>query len=120
VVALLAKTKPPKEPSESRALTTRPAADLAPRMMFGDVQEPLGTVLRLAVLGFGFGGWVAMAGIRFSLAIVIGIATALTFPVKKARTALGGVRGELDEMLAEGQGGFTDLMRAAKARRKRR
>jgi serine/threonine protein kinase len=123
VVALLAKTKPPVEKhdaKESRALTTRQAADLAPRMMFGDIQEPLGTVLRLAVLGFGVGGWVAMAGIRLSLAILIGIATALTFPVKRARTALGGVRGELDEMLAEGQGGFTDLMRAAKARRKRR
>jgi hypothetical protein len=51
---------------------------------------------------------------------VIGIATALTFPIKKARTTLGGVRGELDEMLAEGQGGFTDLMRAAKARRNRK
>jgi serine/threonine protein kinase len=124
VVALLAKTKPPKERAvdskESRALATRPAAEIAPRMMFGDIQEPLGTVLRLAVLGFGLGGWVAMAGVRLSLAIVIGIATALTFPIKKARTTLGGVRGELDEMLAEGQGGFTDLMRAAKARRTRR
>ncbi|MFN0252949.1 MAG: serine/threonine-protein kinase [Kofleriaceae bacterium] len=122
VVALLARTKPPKENAvdESRSLVTRPAADLAPRMMFGDIQEPLGTVLRLAVLGFGVGGWVAMAGVRLSLAIVIGIATALTFPIKKARTSLGSVRGELDEMLSEGQGGFTDLMRAAKARRTRK
>ncbi len=120
VVALLARTKPPKETKDSRALTKQPAAELAPRMMFGDIQEPLGTVLRLAVLGFGFGGWVAMASLRLSLAIVIGIAAALTFPVKKARATLGGVRSELDEMLAEGQGGFTDLMRAAKARRRRR
>ncbi len=126
VVALLAKTKLPREDRsdrperEERALTTRPAADLAPRMMFSDIQEPLGTVLRLAVLGFGLGGWVAMAGIRLSLAIVIGIATVLTFPVKKVRTTLGGVRSELDEMLVEGQGGFSDLMRAAKARRNRK
>ncbi len=123
VVALLAKTKLPREERserDERALTTRPATDLAPRMMFSDIQEPLGTVLRLAVLGFGFGGWVAMAGIRLSLALVIGIATMLTFPVKKARTTLGGVRSELDEMLVEGQGGFSDLMRAAKARRNRK
>ena len=122
VVALLARTRPPKDEGdkETRALTKRASGELAPRMMFGDIQEPLGTVLRLGVLGFGFGGWAAMAGIRLALAIVIGIATLLTFPVKKARTTLGGVRTELDEMLAEGQGGFTDLMRAAKARRRRR
>jgi hypothetical protein len=122
VVSLLAKSKPPRESPDrdERALTKREAAEVAPRLMFADIQEPLGTVLRLAVLGFGFGGWVAMASIRLSLALVIGIATVLTLPSKKARTTLGGVRSELDEMLVEGQGGFTDLMRAAKARRRRR
>ncbi len=83
VVAMLARTRLPKEPDgrddrgarDSRALAKRPAVELAPRLMFADIQEPLATLLRLGVLGFGFGGWVAMAGIRFSLALVIGIAT---------------------------------------------
>jgi hypothetical protein len=84
--------------------------------MFGDVGEPLGTLLRLAVLGFGFGGWVGMAGVRLALGLVIGIATILAFP---ARTQIRGVSRELDSMLAEGQGGFGDLMRGAIARRAR-
>jgi serine/threonine protein kinase len=123
VVALLAKVKPPRPDRadrDERALAKRESAELAPRLMFADIQEPIATLLRFAVLGFGVGGWVAMASIRLSLAIVIGVATALTFPSKKVRGTLGGVRTELDEMLVEGQGGFTDLMRAAKARRRRR
>ena len=66
------------------------------------------------MLGFGAGGWLGMAGIRLSLAIAVGIFSILAFPARKKLT---GVSRELDSMLAEGQGGFTDMMRGAMARR---
>jgi serine/threonine protein kinase len=88
--------------------------ELAQRRMFSDVQEPLGTLLRLGVLGFGVGGWMGMAAIRLSLTLVIWTAAILAFPKRKK---IRGVGGELDEMLAEGQGGFTDMMKGAMARR---
>jgi hypothetical protein len=111
VVALLAKPKPPT--IEPRALTRQPPSALAPRKMFADIQEPLGTLLRLAVLGFGAGGWLGMAGVRLSFAILIGLFSVLAFPTRKKLTGVG---RELDSMLAEGQGGFTDMMRSAMAR----
>jgi hypothetical protein len=40
---------------------------------------------------------------------------ALAFP---ARKRVVGVGNELDAMLAEGQGGFTDMMKSAMARRR--
>jgi hypothetical protein len=82
--------------------------------MFSDVQEPLGTLLRIGVLGFGFGGWVGMAGIRLSLMLTVYIIAMLGFPKRKS---VLGVGHELDSMLAEGQGGFTDMMKGAMARR---
>jgi len=115
VVAMLARAKPARTSrEESRALVARSPQQLAPRQLFGDVQEPLGTLLRIAVLGFGAGGWIGMAGIRLSLAITVGIFSVLAFP---ARKKMVGVGRELDSMLAEGQGGFTDMMRGAMARR---
>jgi serine/threonine protein kinase len=121
VVALLAKSRPARSEldarGEPRALVARDAQDLAPRNLFADVQEPLGTLLRLGVLSFGAGGWIGMAGIRLSLAIVIYTFAALAFP---ARRKLVGVGHELDAMLAEGQGGFTDMMKSAMARRRPR
>ncbi len=119
VVALLAKTKMRPEAASrdarpGRALAKREPSALAHRHLFSDVQEPLGTLLRLCVLSFGASGWIGMAGIRLSLAIVIYTAAALAFP---ARRKLVGVGGEIDAMLAEGQGGFTDMMRGAMARR---
>jgi len=115
VVAMLARAKPARTArEESRALVAKSPQQLAPRQLFGDVQEPLGTLLRIAVLGFGAGGWIGMAGIRLSLAITVGIFSVLAFP---ARKKMVGVGRELDSMLAEGQGGFTDMMRGAMARR---
>jgi serine/threonine protein kinase len=115
VVAMLAKAKPARTSREqSRALVAQGPKQLAARQLFGDVQEPLGTLLRIAVLGFGAGGWLGMAGIRLSLAITVGIFSILAFPARKKLT---GVSRELDSMLAEGQGGFTDMMRGAMARR---
>ncbi|HEY0252481.1 MAG TPA: hypothetical protein VGC41_13190, partial [Kofleriaceae bacterium] len=112
---LLARAKPARTArEESRALLAPERKDLAPRQLFGDVQEPLGTLLRISVLGIGFGGWVGMAGIRLGLAITIGIASVLAFP---ARKRLVGVGRELDSMLSEGQGGFTDMMKGAMARK---
>ncbi len=115
VVALLAKSKsPPPFEAPRTSLARTGSSAVAPRRMFADVQEPLGTLLRLVVLGFGAGGWVGMAGVRLGLLITIGIVSILAFPVRRK---VGGVGKELDSMLSEGQGGFTDLMRAAMARR---
>jgi serine/threonine protein kinase len=123
VVALLAKAKPPPdlEPTGDRstALARSQNTKLAARRkMFSDVPEPLGTALRLGVLGFGFAGWTAMWGVRLSLTITITILGLLAFPAKPVRTRVVGVGKELDAMLTEGQGGFSDLMRGAMARRR--
>ncbi|HEX3759463.1 MAG TPA: serine/threonine-protein kinase [Kofleriaceae bacterium] len=118
VVALLAKSKARLEAdarADSRALVGRPPTELAPRQLFSDVQEPLGTLLRLGVLTFGAGGWIGMAGIRLSLAIVVYTFAVLAFP---ARRTLRGVGHELDAMLSEGQGGFSDIMKTAMARKR--
>jgi serine/threonine protein kinase len=121
VVALLARTRAPVTgdaagpAAGSRALAARGPGQLAPRKLFSDVQEPLGTLLRLGVLTFGAGGWVGMAGIRLSLVIIVYTFAALAFP---ARRRVVGVGRELDAMLAEGQGGFTEIMSSAMARRR--
>jgi len=119
VVALLAKGRPLRpesaRPTPSRALAPRQSTALAPRHLFSDVQEPIATLLRFGVLTFGAGGWLGMAGIRVSLAIVIYTFAALAFP---ARRKVVGVGYELDAMLAEGQGGFTDIIKSAMARRR--
>lgn len=114
VVALLAKARPPKQPSDAKALVRENDRAVAPRRMFGDIQEPLGTLLRIGVLGFGFGGWLGMAGIRVSLMIAIYLIAALGFSKRRRVLEVG---HELDAMLAEGQGGFTDMMKGAMARR---
>lgn len=118
VVALLARSKPAAAPARSSdALAPRPRGEIAPRHLFSDVQEPLGTLLRLGVLTFGAGGWIGMAGIRLSLALVVYTFAALAFP---ARRRVVGVGREIDAMMAEGQGGFTDIMKSAMARRRPR
>ena len=121
VVALLAKSKPPAElpPRDDKgALVKQQRALPAQRVMFRDIGEPLGTLLRLGVLGFGAGGWLAMASVRLSLMLTVGIFALLTFPAKPVRQRVTGVGKEIDSMLSEGQGGFTDLMRGAMARRR--
>jgi hypothetical protein len=55
-----------------------------------------------------------MAGLRLSMTILLGLVALLAFP---ARRKVLGVGRELDTMLAEGQGGFTDMMKGAMARR---
>ncbi len=117
VVALLARSTPRPDESApaSKALARRGASALAPpRRMFNDVAEPLGTLLRFGVLAFGAGGWAGMAGIRLSMLITIQIAAVLALGKRPQVRAVG---QELDAMLAEGQGGFVDLMRGAMARR---
>jgi serine/threonine protein kinase len=118
VVALLAKLKPPKPEgsrADSRALAHRESRALAERHLFSDVPEPLGTMLRLGVLSFGFSGWIGMAGVRLSLTIMVYVLAALAFPARKRVTGVG---HEIDAMLAEGQGGFADMMKTAMARRR--
>ena len=119
VVALLARSKPLRPESsaragDARALVARPPGALASRHLFSDVPEPLGTLLRIGVLSFGASGWLGMAGIRLSLAIIVYTFAGLAFP---ARRKVVGVGHEIDAMLAEGQGGFTDIMKGAMARR---
>jgi serine/threonine protein kinase len=116
VVALLAKTRVSVEDmrGDARSLVSRESRQLAPRKLFSDIQEPLGTLLRLGVLSFGFSGWVGMAAIRMSLAIVVYTFAVLAFP---ARRKVTGVGREVDAMLAEGQGGFSDIMKTAMARK---
>jgi serine/threonine protein kinase len=115
VVGLLAKARPKRErETETRALTRTAKSELAPRRMFSDIQEPLGTLLRIGVLGFGVGGWVGMAAIRLSLTLVVWTVALFAFPRRKEIRNVG---GELDSMLAEGQGGFTDMMKGAMARK---
>lgn len=121
VVALLAKSRPPAElprRDDKGALVRQERALPAQRVMFSDMGEPLGTLLRLGVLGFGAGGWLAMASVRLSLFLTVSIFALLTFPAKPVRQRVTGVGKEIDSMLSEGQGGFTDLMRGAMARRR--
>jgi serine/threonine protein kinase len=114
VVALLAKA-PAATVGTGTALGVRPDTAVArPRLLFADVGEPVGTLLRLGVLGFGAGGWIGMAGLRLSIMLAVGVFAALAFP---ARARVKVVGRELDSMLAEGQMGFTDMMRGAMARR---
>jgi serine/threonine protein kinase len=117
VIALLSKSAPPPEPPPSRDPRTalqRTGPTAPARRMFSDIGEPLGTLLRLGVLGFGASGWLGMTGIRFAVGIVIGLAALIAFPTFGK---VVGVGRELDSMLAEGQSGFTDMMRGAMARR---
>jgi serine/threonine protein kinase len=114
VVALLAKARPAKTAPPSKALARQGTKQVAPRRMFSDVQEPLGTLLRVGVLGFGVGGWVGMASIRVSLMVTMYVIAMFGFPKRKRVLEVG---HELDAMLAEGQGGFTDMMKGAMARR---
>jgi serine/threonine protein kinase len=116
VVALLAKSAPPAPRPEPTALQRVHSGPPA-RRIFSDIGEPLATLLRFSVLGFGAGGWLGMAGLRLSLVITIWTAALLTFPARKTSKKVRGVGRELDSMLAEGQGGFTDIMRSAMARR---
>jgi serine/threonine protein kinase len=120
VVALLAKTRPPDEPArDDRQRATlaieRTRRALPARRLFSDIGEPLGTLLRFGVLGFGAGGWLGMTGIRFSLGITMYIMAVIAFP---AFRKIIGVGRELDSMLSEGQSGFTDMIRGAMARRR--
>ena len=114
VVTMLSRALPPA-PKPAPTLTKSGSTTMGrSRMLFADVAEPLGTLLRFAVLGFGAGGWIGMAGLRVSITITMTIIAILAFP---ARRKVVGVSRELDAMLAEGQGGFTDMMRSAMARR---
>jgi serine/threonine protein kinase len=117
VVALLAKSPPPAEPARAQIALQRTRSGPPARRIFADVGEPLGTLLRFGVLGFGAGGWLGMAGLRVSLTVTIWIAALLVFPARSTSKKMVAVGRELDSMLAEGQGGFTDMMRTAMARR---
>ena len=109
VVALLAGNRSP------HAIASRgDTAMQRPRVLFGEVAEPFGTILRLGVLGVGAGGWLGMIGMRLSVLITVTIIATLAFPARKKVRHVG---TELDAMLVEGQGGFTDIMKRAMQRK---
>jgi hypothetical protein len=56
-----------------------------------------------------------MAAIRLSLTLTVWIIAGLAFPRRRQITGVG---KELDSMLSEGQGGFTDMMKSAMARQR--
>ena len=117
VISMLAKGPPPRKrpaPEDSVALE-KPRSGLPSRQLFAEIGEPLGTLLRFGVLGFGAGGWIGMASIRFALGITISLIAVLAFPMFKK---VVGVGRELDAMLVEGQTGFTDMIRGAMARKR--
>lgn len=122
VVALLAKARPASERAASKVSLGDPAAakalekrgeTLPARALFHGMEEPFASLLRLAVLGFGFGGWVGMVSLRFSALVVFAVASTLALPARKTVREAG---RELDSMLADGQAGFGDMMRAATRR----
>jgi hypothetical protein len=113
VIALLGKPVV-NHKDEVIALEKVPPRPVA-RQLFSDINEPFGTFLRFGVLGFGAGGWLGMASIRFALGITISVLAVLAFPAFKK---VIGVGRELDSMLIEGQSGFTDMIRGAMARRR--
>lgn len=115
VVAMLARAPAPEAPPGAAALAPSGPTAVGRRAMFTDVGEPIATLLRLGVLGFGAGGWLGMAGLRLGLTLAVAVVAAVAFP---ARRDVAGVGRELDAMLREGQDGFTDLMRGAMARRR--
>jgi hypothetical protein len=114
VATLLTRALPPAPKAPPTLTRQRPATMSRRSKMFGDVGEPLGTLLRFTVLSFGAGGWLGMASLRVSITILSTVIAIIAFP---ARRKVVGVSRELDSMLAEGQGGFTDMMRGAMERK---
>jgi hypothetical protein len=84
-----------------------------PPKLFADVQEPVGALLRLAVLGFSAGGWFAMLWIRFAVFVTVTIAALIAFP---SRRQIRGVGKDVDHLLTDGQQGFAELARRSIAR----
>ena len=107
----------PRPVKESKALARAGSRALAdkrpPPRLFADVQEPLGAMLRLGVLGFAASGWFAMLWLRFAVWIVAAVATVLALP---ARKTIRGVHRDVQHLLTDGQQGFGDLARRAVAR----
>jgi serine/threonine protein kinase len=126
VVALLGKSRPAAEraaakvaldghDASGRSLARR-GETLPARALFHGVEEPFASLLRLAVLGFGFGGWVGMVSVRFSALILFTIASTIALPARRTVREAG---RELDSMLADGQAGFSDMMRSATRRKEK-
>jgi serine/threonine protein kinase len=121
VVKLLAEKRGAAR-SKSKALvryaesSPAPRAERSIRKLFPDVPEPIGTLMRLVVLSFGAGGWLAMLSVRFYLAILVGMFGLIAWP---ARHKIKGIGEELDLMLKEGQTGFGDISRRAIGRTRR-
>ena len=91
VVALLAKSRPARAELR-RAARPRPDRRRWPSRRAGcspTSSEPLGTLLRLGVLGFGAGGWLGMVGVRLGLTITITVLAIIAFPARKKIRRVG-------------------------------
>ncbi|MCE9572509.1 MAG: serine/threonine protein kinase [Deltaproteobacteria bacterium] len=111
VIKLLAD---PRRAAPERALSTiapaTPARHRNPARMFAALPEPLGALVRLGVVGFSVSGWVAMLGLRFALFMMTW--WVLVLPARRRPSVRESVR-DVDQLLGDGQHGFTDLARAA-------
>lgn len=105
VIALLSKAGPPRPLPRATPAAAAARPRRRARRMFRDVPEPMGTLLRLAVLAFASGGWVAMEIVRLAVMALVW----LTFPARKWHLREGA--REVAGMLAEGRDGFGDLAR---------
>lgn len=118
VLRLLAEPRPART---ARALATiapagKPAARGATPSMFANVPEPLGALVRLVVLTFSVGGWVAMLSLRFVVWVTMW--WMMVLPARRRDTARSTIR-EFDQLLGDGQHGFADLARSALRRSER-
>ena len=122
VIELLAKGREPTpmlpRATDPVALTAAPPRALKPaRPIFTDVPEPIGALLRLALLGVAVGGWVGMtvtvAAVR-SIGWMVGL-----FAGKQSRPSVQQASDDVAGVLTDGRDGFGDLARRAVARRRR-
>ena len=97
--------------------TTGDDASLGRRRMFRDLPEPTASILRLAVLGFGAAGWLAMWTASFAIQVLSRVLMVIAFPLR-SRVKLAST--EVRHMLSEGQQGFADITKQATARDKPR
>ncbi|HVV84601.1 MAG TPA: serine/threonine-protein kinase [Kofleriaceae bacterium] len=139
VAAMLAKAKPGAEPvreareareardrererREERALATVEVGPPAPRRrarpMFTGVPEPLGALLRLAMLSFAVSGWLGMMIAVITVRVIGGVVGLVAG--RRRRPAIRAATDDVAGVLADGRDGFSDLARRSVARRDRK
>jgi serine/threonine protein kinase len=123
VIALLAKGRRdptpvlPRGADRGGALATTGSKELRPaRPIFTDLPEPIGALLRLAVLGVAVGGWAGMAVTAVAVRMVGWLVFVLAG--KSNRPTVRRATDDVADVLVDGRDGFGDLARRAVARRR--